>query len=180
MIHLYKNILHRNIFLYFSMLVFLLPGTALAAGRAKVVLPEASPVSWECVVDAAQKSGLPLAALVGILAAENGEPGEALRNSNGTWDMGPFQINTCHVNELVRMGIAPELVLRDGCVNAYAAAWLLRKEYERTGNIWEAIGAYHSRNPERRVAYVVSVKEHLVRLRRVGLFSLLPNGGPVQ
>ena len=160
--------------------MFLLPGAALGAGRTKVVLPEASPVSWECVVDAAQKSGLPLAALVGILAVENGEPGEALRNSNGTWDMGPFQVNTCHVNELVRMGIAPDLVLRDGCVNAYAAAWLLRKEYERTGNIWEAIGAYHSRNPERRAAYVASVKDHLARLRHVGLFSLLPNGGPVQ
>ena len=180
MIHLYKNISHRNIFLYLSMLMFLLPGTALGAGRAKVALSAASPVLLECVVDAAQKSDLPLAALVGILAAERGEPGEALSNSNGTWDMGPFQINTCHVNELVRMGIAPDLVLRDGCVNAYAAAWLLRKEYERTGNIWAAIGAYHSRNPERRAAYVAKVKDHLVRLRRVGLFSLLPYGGQAQ
>ena len=174
MIAIYKNILHRNIFLYFSMLAWLLPDAAFAAERVKVALPQASPVLLECVVDAAEKSGLPLAALVGILAAEGGQPGEALSNTNGTWDMGPFQINTCHVNELVRMGVAPDLVLRDGCVNAYAAAWLLRKEYERTGNIWEAIGAYHSRNPERRAAYTARVKDHLVRLRRAGLFSLLP------
>ena len=158
----------------------ILSGTAQAGSRARIALPETRPLSWECVVDAAAQYNLPLAAMVGILATEGGKTGEALSNTNGTWDMGPFQINTCHVNELVRMGIAPDLVLRDGCVNAYAAAWLLRKEYERTGNIWAAIGAYHSRNPERRAAYVAKVKDHLVRLRRVGLFSLLPYGGQVQ
>ena len=90
--------------------------------------------------------------------------------------MGPFQINTCHVNELVGMGIAPETVLRDGCANAYAAAWLLRKEYKRTGNLWEAVGAYHSRTPKYRDAYIARVREHLTRLERVGLSSL-PYGG---
>ena len=52
------------------------------------------------------------------------------------------------------MGIAPDAVLRDGRINAYAAAWLLRKEYQRTGSLWQAIGAYHSRTPHRRDAYI--------------------------
>ena len=94
--------------------------------------------------------------------------------------MGPFQINTCHTNELIRLGVAPEVVLRDGCVNAYAAAWLLRKEYNRTGDIWQAVGAYHSRTPERRDAYIARVKGHLVRLHQRGVYTLLPqtdNGG---
>lgn len=171
---------NRKIYLYITAMLCILSGTAQAGSRDRIALPETRPLSWECVVDAAAQYNLPLAAMVGILATEGGKTGEALSNTNGTWDMGPFQINTCHVNELVRMGIAPDLVLRDGCVNAYAAAWLLRKEYERTGNIWAAIGAYHSRNPERRAAYVAKVKDHLVRLRRVGLFSLLPYGGQVQ
>ena len=171
---------NRKIYLYITAMFCILSGTAQAGSRDRIALPETRPLSWECVVDAAAQYNLPLAAMVGILATEGGKTGEALSNTNGTWDMGPFQINTCHVNELVRMGIAPDLVLRDGCVNAYAAAWLLRKEYERTGNIWAAIGAYHSRNPERRAAYVAKVKDHLVRLRRVGLFSLLPYGGQVQ
>ena len=98
----------------FLLPALLMTGVAFAAERVKVALPQTRPLLWECVIDAAHKNGLPLAALVGILAAEGGEPGEALSNANGTWDMGPFQINTCHVNELVGMGIAPETV----CVTA--------------------------------------------------------------
>jgi hypothetical protein len=153
----------------------LLPGAAFA-DRVKVALPQASFLTASCVVDAANAAGLPLAALVGVLATENGRAGEALRNDNGTWDMGPFQVNTVHVNELAAMGIAPEAVLRDGCANAYAAAWLLRREYNRTGDIWQAIGAYHSRTPHRRDAYIARVKANLVRLAKSGRagFPALP------
>lgn len=87
-------------------------------------------------------------------------------------DLGPFQVNTIHLNELAAMGISPDAVLRDGRVNAYAAAWLLRKEYQRTGSLWRAIGSYHSRTPHRRDAYIRRVKSNLERLRREGIFSL--------
>lgn len=150
----------------------LLPGASLAAERAKVALPQTLPLTLVCVVDAARASGLPVAALLGILATEGGKTGEALNNKNGTWDMGPFQINTTHVNELAAMGVAPETVLRNGRVNAYAAAWLLRKEYRRTGDLWQAIGEYHSRTPHRRDAYIRRVKVNLKRLEREGLAAL--------
>ena len=70
------------------------------------------------------------------------------------------------------MGISPDAVLRDGRVNAYAAAWLLRKECQRTGSLWRSIGAYHSRTPHRRDAFIRRVKSNLERLRRDGLFTL--------
>ena len=152
----------------------LLPGAALAAERAKVVFPPMRPLTVACVLDAAHASGMPVAALFAILATEGGKTGEAVNNKNGTWDMGPFQINTTHVNELAAMGVAPETVLRDGRVNAYAAAWLLRKEYRRTGDLWQAIGAYHSRTPQRRDAYIRRVQANLERLRREGIFTLSP------
>ena len=176
--------LPRIIIYMFALAVMcLLPGAAFAE-RAKVALPRTypgfGPLTAVCIMDAANAADLPLAALVGILATENGRVGEALCNDNGTWDMGPFQVNTIHVGELSAMGIAPEDVLGNGCVNAYAAAWLLRKEYNRTGDIWEAIGAYHSRNPERSRAYIARVREHLARLDRLaqsarGGFALLPS-----
>ena len=115
---------------------------------------------------------MPAAALFAILATEGGKTGEALSNKNGTWDLGGFQINTVHLKELAAMGISPDAVLRDGRVNAYAAAWLLRKEYQRTGSFWQAIGAYHSRTPHRRDAYIRRVKNNLERLRREGIFTL--------
>ena len=157
----------------------ILPGTAQAGGRDRIALPETRPLSWECVVDAAAQYNLPLAAMVGILATEGGKTGEALSNTNGTWDMGPFQINTCHVNELLQAGMAPEVILQDGCANAYAAAFILRKEYERTRNIWDAVGAYHSRTPHFRDAYLGRVRKHLIKLSHTGLAGLLPqNSAP--
>ena len=83
----------------------LLAGISCAAERARVTIPQTRPLTAACVLDAARAGGLPAAALFGILATEGGKTGEALRNSNGTWDMGPFQINTVHVDTLAAMGI---------------------------------------------------------------------------
>ncbi len=152
--------------------LWLLPDAVFAAERARVAFPPLRPLTADCVLDAARVSGMPAAALFAILATEDGKTGEALSNQNGTWDMGPFQVNTVHLNELAAMGISPDAVLRDGRVNAYAAAWLLRKEYRRTGNLWRAIGTYHSRTPHRRDAYIRRVKSNLERLHREGVFTL--------
>jgi hypothetical protein len=140
--------------------------------RERIFTPPARILTMHCVVEAAREHSVPLAALLGILAAEDGRTGEGVRNRNGTFDLGPFQINTCNLNALAAMGITAEAVLRDGCVNARAAAFLLRREYERTGDIWTAVGAYHSRTPKRRDAYINRVKRHIARLGIKGLFAL--------
>jgi len=150
----------------------LTPDIALSAQRMKVALPPMRPLTVDCVLDAARVSGMPVAALFAILATEGGKTGEALSNKNGTWDLGPFQVNTVHLRELAAMGISARAVLCDGRVNAHAAAWLLRKEYRRTGNLWQAIGAYHSRTPHRRDAYIRRVKNNLERLKREGIVTL--------
>ena len=152
--------------------LWLLPDAAFAAERARVVFPPLRPLTADCVLDAARISGMPVAALFAILATEGGKTGEALSNRNGTWDLGPFQINTVHLDALAAMGISPDDILRDGRVNAYAAAWLLRKEYQRTGNLWQAIGSYHSRTPHRRDAYIRRVQANLNRLKKEGIFTL--------
>ncbi len=152
--------------------LWLLPDAVFAAERARVVFPPLRPLTAECVLDAARVSGMPAAALFAILATEGGKTGEALSNKNGTWDMGPFQVNTVHLKDLAAMGITPDAVLRDGRVNALVAAWLLKKEYQRTGSLWQAIGAYHSRTPHRRDAYIRRVKSNLEHLRREGIFTL--------
>ena len=140
----------------------LFPGTAFA--RSVVSLPAARNLTPDCVADAALAHGVPLAALMGILAAEGGREGEAKLNANGSWDMGPFQVNTCNLNELVLQGFTPEAILLDGCINAHAAAWILHREYARARNIWTAIGAYHSRTPQLSAAYAARVKQHLARM----------------
>lgn len=157
---------------FLLIMLCLLPGNADASKRARVVVPVTAPLTLACVTDAARDAALPLFALIGILAAGGGTTGEALGNANGTWDMGGFQINSIHIGELSAMGMTAEQVLSDGCVNARAAAWILQKEYRRTGDIWQAIGGYHSRTPRRREAYIRRVGEHLARLDRKGIRSL--------
>jgi len=146
----------------------LLPGSAQA--RAVVSVPLTRPLTVDCVAKAALEYGVPLAALMGILAAEGGKEGEAKQNSNGSWDLGPFQVNTCNLNTLAAQGFSPEAILTDGCVNARAAAWILRREYARTGDLWTAIGAYHSRTPHFHAAYIANVKKHLARMSRGGIW----------
>jgi hypothetical protein len=148
------------------------PGAAFA--RQRVSLPPTRPLTLDCVVKAARANDVPLAALLGILAVEGGNVGEALRNDNGTFDLGPFQLNTCNLTLLEAQGFAPESILRDGCVNAHAAARLLRREFERTGTIWGAVGAYHSRTPAKRDTYIRKVRTQLVRMSGKGL--ALPEG----
>jgi hypothetical protein len=133
--------------------------------RPTVALPAVRHLTPDCVADAAREHDVPLAALMGILAAEGGTMGEAKRNANGSFDLGAFQVNTCNLDALVAQGFTPEAVLRDGCANARAAAWILRREIDRTGNLWAGIGSYHSRTPEFRDAYIARVKRHLVRMK---------------
>ena len=156
--------LYKNIKIYSFLLALVLMGSVgHAAERIRVKHPEpATPLSLECVTDAARRNGLPLAALLGILATEGGHPGEALSNANGTWDIGPYQVNTCHVNELTKLGIDPSAIMTDACLNAGAAAWLLRQELNRSaGDIWEAVGAYHSRTAHYHHAYIARVRRNL-------------------
>ena len=160
--------------------LYLIPCAAFAAGRAKVVFPPMRPLTADCVLDAARVSGMPAAALFAILATEGGKIGEALSNKNGTWDLGAFQINSVHLKDLAAMGISARAVLCDGRANAHVAAWLLRKEYRRTGNLWQAIGAYHSRTPHRRDAYIRRVKSNLKRLRKEGLSVLALRSGEIR
>ena len=158
--------------LLFLFCLCLLPNDLWAA-RAKVALPDPTPLTEACVINAANAANIPLTVMYGILATEGGKVGEAWSNTNGTWDLGPFQVNTCHLNDLARLGINPETIMRDGCVNAYAAAWIVRQNLRLTkGNLWEAVGWYHSRTPHLKHGYIQRVKNNMARIERKGLSEL--------
>lgn len=152
--------------------ICLLASPAYAMKRAKVAIPVGRPLTFAAIVHAANHYGVPLAPLLGILATENGRLGEALSNTNGTWDLGPFQVNTVHLNDLSEIGYTPEAIMADGPVNALAAAWLFRQEINKAGNLWHGVGHYHSRTPFRKYGYIRKVRANMGLLRRAGLKSL--------
>jgi soluble lytic murein transglycosylase-like protein len=92
-------------------------------------------------------------------------------NVDGSTDLGAFQINSRHLPLLARFGIDAG-ALRDGCTNAEVAAWHYRRQVERYGNTWTAVGAYHSATPARATAYADRIARILMA------WSVLP-GGPL-
>lgn len=120
------------------------------------------PVPAACVRSAASHYRLPPLALVGILETEGGKPGQAVRNADASEDLGPMQINSRWLSRLSRYGLTRGRLLEDPCANVWAGAWILARAYARDGDIWTAIGHYHSRNRvesrryRRRVARAIS------------------------
>lgn len=140
-------------------------------------IPPISPVTVECVVDAAKSQHVPLAGLVAIIAAEGGRVGQVIHNANGTWDIGPGQVNSSWLDSLAARRISEGVLQNNGCVNVLSAAWIFKQALvEMRGDIWAAIGRYHSHrgplalNYQRRVYHLLrsslNVREVVARANR--------------
>ncbi|MHB1285532.1 MAG: lytic transglycosylase domain-containing protein [Leptospirales bacterium] len=131
------------------------------------------PVPVACVWSAADYYRLPPLALVGILGVEGGRPGQAVRNADGSEDLGPMQINSRWLPRLARYGLTRSKILMNPCANVWAGAWILARAYARDGDVWRAVGHYHSwrkgesRRYRRKVAQAI--------LKEIGLRG---DGGP--
>lgn len=113
-----------------------------------------SKVLAACLMLAAQTYSVPPAVMVGIYNVEGGKIGQQVPNKNGTYDLGPMQINTLWVPELadywgVNESTAKKWVRDDACTNMHVSAWILRQHLNETGSLGQAIAHYHSRTPER-------------------------------
>lgn len=105
-----------------------------------------------CLLLAAETYSVPSAVLLGIYHVEGGRVGMASANSNGTYDLGPMQINTLWIPELAKIwGVSEDTALRwvrdDPCTNTGVAAWILDGHIAETGSLSQAIAHYHSRTP---------------------------------
>ena len=130
-----------------------------------------SKVVAACLMLAAQTYSVPPAVMVGILQVEGGAIGQQVKNTNGSFDLGPMQINTIWVPELaeywgVEQTTAAKWIRDDPCTNMGVAAWILRKHMNDTGSLSKAIANYHSKTPSRGYSYKAKVIE---AMRRNGL-----------
>lgn len=111
----------------------------------------------QCAALAAQRYEVPELLLHAILQKENGRVGQAVRNRNGSDDLGLAQINTIWLKEFSKYGITREHLRDDRCTNLYAAGYVLRTNVNRYGgNDWfRATIAYNvgpnswAKNPKR-------------------------------
>lgn len=121
------------------------------------------PVTAQCIVDAANRQNLELIKVLGVMKAESGRVGQFVRNRNGSYDIGPMQINTVHLQMLAKTyGVSTAQVARqlayDGCFNVSVGAWLLRIGTNKaSGDFWYGVGRYHSATTTYSRKYILRV-----------------------
>jgi len=121
----------------------------------------------ECVVEASAYYATPPELLIAIRIQEGGAPGMMSPNKNGSFDLGPMQINTIHRSMFAGYNISMEQIRDDECTNIYAGAYIFHKELlSARGDVWRAVGNYHSRTPTFHHRYRSGVIRHYQRIKR--------------
>lgn len=114
-------------------------------------------VPLECINHAAQTFHVPAAIVVSVMKIENGWNGAAIKNKNGTYDIGVMQINSSWLAQLKKFGITQNDLQFDPCINVHTATWILAKGLAR-GEGWQGVGNYHSATPIYNLKYRQKVK----------------------
>ena len=128
-----------------------MPSLSQAASRP--VYPITSPTP-ACFAVVSRHFGFPPLVLPAMWANEGGAPGQIVPDPNGTADYGPMQINSVWLPMLRRLGITGSMLADNGCLNVAVAGGILATERLRAGgNLWRAIGWYHSTTPSLAHAY---------------------------
>lgn len=142
-------------------------GTAPAAAE-----PREGALLQSCILGAALVHDVPPAAMVVLLMVEGGRLGMRSPNTNGTGDLGPFQVNEIWLPKIAGYWGVPEaearrLVRDDLCANAEAAAWIFGINLrESGGRLWEGVARYHSMRPDLQGAYLSKALRVVRQLRR--------------
>lgn len=131
-------------------------------------LPDIDNVSSknECVIQAARFYHIPVTLLSAVLRTEGGRVGEIHENDNGSYDMGPAQINSIWLPVLAKSGISRAMVINDRCLNIFVGAWILGQSLagansQNPGEFWQHVGDYNSHTPFWNHQYALKVWSNL-------------------
>ena len=112
----------------------------------------------QCMVDAAQRYQIPLRVLVAVQKSEGGKLGQRVKNKNGTYDHGPFQINTIWLDKFSKFGYTEDILTNNFCASAYASSYIIRYYInDAGGDFWKGVGNYNSKTPVHHNKYVLTV-----------------------
>lgn len=110
--------------------------------------PQVVELTHQCISETADAFDLPTRLLYSVLTVEGGKVGQTVENTNGTYDMGPMQINSIWL-DFFSGYVTREQIIYDGCINVHVGAWILRANInEAGGDFWRGVGNYHSKTPK--------------------------------
>jgi hypothetical protein len=115
--------------------------------------------------------------LWGLRDQERGWIGAAVRNSNGTEDLGPLQVNSWWASRIAAViNRDPAQVRRwlrdDACFNVDSARWIFLSALGVTKDYWKAVGLYHSPIGWRQNGYAIAVSAKLSARFGTSIFQL--------
>lgn len=130
----------------------MLPAQGAAAGGTR---------RGQCVDAASRRYGVHPQLILAVLKTEGGTVGAISQNTNGSYDMGPMQINSIHLPELARLGVTREQVINDECTNIFVGTYKLRQAIDGGTDFWTGVSRYHSRTPSKGRKYLARVARNL-------------------
>ncbi len=124
-------------------------------------------VGIDCINRVAIVSHVPATVILSVMKVEGGKNGDAVRNKNGTFDYGVFQINSIWLPIIARYGYTRDDVQFNACKNAEVAAWILSQCIANGKSIWSGVGDYHSHTPSHNQKYSSGVRSYYQKLDSV-------------
>ncbi len=121
-----------------------------------------------CIVQAAAHYQAHPDIIRAVIRTEGGKVGQIRQNKNGSFDMGPMQINSVHLPELAKYGITQVMLANNECLNIYIGTYYLQRNILTAPHFWAGVGNYHSSTPERNIAYRYRVWDNLTKVRGGG------------
>ena len=107
-----------------------------------------------CSVQASNKYQVPVNILLAIAETEGGKPGQRVKNTNGTYDIGTMQLNSDYIKTLGKYGITEAHAAQSGCYPYEIAAWRIKKHLNNdSGDVWTRASNYHSYTPQKNAIY---------------------------
>ncbi|WP_455233613.1 lytic transglycosylase domain-containing protein [Geopseudomonas aromaticivorans] len=101
-------------------------------------------IPYACVIQTLNTYALPPDLFIGYLGQEGGRVGMANRNSNGSLDYGPGQVNSVWLKSLRAYGVTEQSLQWDPCMNIWVSGWIMRRCLNKfSGDFWKGVGCYH-------------------------------------
>lgn len=146
------------------------------AERLEAAIRSSPAITDGCVARAVARYHVPLDIMLGIMRTEGGRVGSASRNTDGSYDLGPMQVNDdTWVPVLARQELGADTPGREKFIEAmlrYNACYNINmgfyiySQYLRQagGNYMQAVGYYNSHDPVAMRAYQANFARNFVKL----------------
>ena len=137
-------------------------------GTLALTNPSSYPVgaaNFTCVRQAAFDQQVPLRFMLAINSIERGRYDQKVSNTNKSFDMGQFQVNTIHLPAFSKFGANEYDLMNRGCYNAQAAARILslalKEPSKKHLDIFTRASGYHSWTPKYNSIYRTKLIRYL-------------------